>query len=77
MSDTRETDRLTHETTDTDILLERRRDVLRKAGSVAAIATIGSSGVAVAKKEESGSFSEYPFTLGVASGDSLPHSVVI
>ncbi|WP_211609333.1 alkaline phosphatase D family protein [Halogranum amylolyticum] len=41
------------------------------------MATLGSSGVAAAKTEESGSFSDYPFSLGVASGDPRPHSVVL
>lgn len=77
MSDTDNPDRQTHETTDTGVLLERRRDFLRKAGGVAAIATIGSSGVSTGRKDSPGSFSDYPFTLGVASGDPLSHSVAI
>ncbi|WP_129113607.1 alkaline phosphatase D family protein [Halegenticoccus tardaugens] len=77
MSNTDTTDQQTHETTDTGVLLERRRDVLRKVGGVAVMATVGSSGIAASEKDSSSSFSDYPFTLGVASGDPHPHSVVL
>ena len=63
-----------------------RREFLRKAGTTAAITGLGSSttGTAAAEYSDLGrepaqttTFGSDPFTLGVASGDPLPDSVVL
>lgn len=57
-----------------------RREYLQKVGSVAVLSTVGSTGVAQGQNDttdkETVSFSEDPFTLGIASGDPLPTAVV-
>jgi alkaline phosphatase D len=58
-----------------------RREFLRKAGTTTAIAGFSTSGIGTAAAEYSDlqqtSFEGDPFTLGVASGDPLPDSVVL
>lgn len=58
-----------------------RREFLRKAGTTTAIAGLGSAGGGTAAAEYSGlqqqAVESDPFTLGVASGDPLPDSVVL
>ena len=63
--------------TESNLVNSRRREFLRKVGGTAALATVGSTGLATAKRDTSRKFSENPFTLGVASGDPLPDAVVI
>ncbi|WP_101845454.1 alkaline phosphatase [Halobacillus sp. Marseille-P3879] len=58
-----------------------RRDFLQGAGKVAGV-SLGmviaqSMGGVQVKAEDEESFNEYPFTLGVASGDPLPDSVIL
>ena len=65
--------------TDTQRAPTNRRGFLRK---VAGTAALGASGVAFGSRAEAakrakGSFEGDPFTLGVASGDPLPDSVVL
>ena len=55
----------------------RRREFLQTATGVAGLTTFGTVGLANAKKDSSGRLSDDPFTLGVASGDPLPDSVVL
>ena len=57
----------------------KRRGFLRTLGGVA---TLGSAGIALSDRAEAasqaqGRFKGDPFTLGVASGDPLPDSVVL
>ena len=56
-----------------------RREFLRKAITTATVAGVGASGsgVAGATDDERGAIKSDPFTLGVASGDPLPDSVVL
>lgn len=58
-----------------------RREFLRKAGTITATAGFSSAGGGTAAAEYSGlqqvSLENDPFTLGVASGDPLPDSVVL
>jgi alkaline phosphatase D len=67
--------------TETDQYTDDRREFLRKAGTGVAIAGFGSSGVGIAAAETTnngrGPLGSDPFTLGVASGDPLPDSVVL
>lgn len=57
-----------------------RREFLRRAVTTATVAGLGASGTGVAGAEEHGGQAprtSNPFTLGVASGDPLPDSVVL
>jgi alkaline phosphatase D len=63
-----------------------RREFLRKAGIVTAVAGVGNAGIDTAgaapqdvspEMHESDLFESDPFTLGVASGDPLPNAVVL
>ena len=57
-----------------------RREFIRRVGGTAALATIGTAGLtnaAMAETSSDISFERNPFTLGVASGDPLPDSVVL
>ena len=57
-----------------------RREFLRNAVTTVTIAGLGASGAGVAAAEEDdgqGPLKGNPFTLGVASGDPLPDSVVL
>ncbi|WP_160135477.1 alkaline phosphatase D family protein [Halococcus salsus] len=61
---------------------EERRNFLRKAVTTATVVGIGTSGVGAATAKEKGNngrgpLKGDPFTLGVASGDPLPDSVVL
>ncbi len=65
--------------TETDRPTTKRRGFLRALGGVA---TLGSAGIALsdrakAASQAQGRFKGDPFTLGVASGDPLPDSVVL
>lgn len=65
---------------DHDQFQSSRRAFLRKAFTTATIAGLGTSGTGFAAAEENtgnGPFGSDPFTLGVASGDPLPDSVVL
>jgi alkaline phosphatase D len=53
-----------------------RRQFLQQTGAVSVVATLGLSGEAAAIDED-GEFETDPFTLGVASGDPLPNSVIL
>jgi alkaline phosphatase D len=64
---------------ETDRSTTKRRGFLRALGGVA---TLGSAGIALSDRAEAasqaqGRFQGDPFTLGVASGDPLPDSVVL
>ena len=64
---------------ETDQPSTKRRSFLRTLGGVA---TFGSAGIALSDRAEAASqaqdsFQDDPFTLGVASGDPLPNSVVL
>ncbi|ESP90167.1 alkaline phosphatase D family protein [Candidatus Halobonum tyrrellensis] len=54
-----------------------RRGFLRRTGGATALAVVGASGGASAAVDESGEFTDDPYSLGVASGDPLPDSVVL
>lgn len=57
-----------------------RREFLRKAVTTATVAGVGASGIGAATAKENngrGPIKGDPFTLGVASGDPLPDSVVL
>ncbi|WP_435159226.1 alkaline phosphatase D family protein [Haladaptatus sp. DFWS20] len=54
-----------------------RREFLQTATGVAGLTTFGTIGLATAKNDNTGQLSDDPFTLGVASGDPLPDSVVL
>ncbi|WP_435101492.1 alkaline phosphatase D family protein [Halarchaeum sp. P4] len=57
---------------------ESRREFLRKAVTTATVAGVGASGTAAATENNGrGPLKADPFTLGVASGDPLPDSVVL
>jgi len=58
---------------------ESRREFLRKAVTTATVASVGASGTAAAASSSNGRgpLKDDPFTLGVASGDPLPNSVVL
>ncbi|SIR98218.1 alkaline phosphatase D [Haladaptatus litoreus] len=65
------------ETQQPKFLSSKRREFLRTASGVAGLTTFGTAGLATAKSENAGRFDDDPFTLGVASGDPLPDSVVL
>ncbi|WP_266079625.1 alkaline phosphatase D family protein [Haladaptatus caseinilyticus] len=58
-------------------LSAKRREFLRTATGVAGLTTFGSVGFATGEDDDGARFSDNPFTLGVASGDPLPDSVVL
>lgn len=63
----------------TDLLTTKRRTFLRALGGMA---TLGASGIALSDRAKAANrgpkrFSDDPFTLGIASGDPLPDSVVL
>ncbi|WP_227380039.1 alkaline phosphatase D family protein [Haladaptatus halobius] len=60
----------------TTFLSSNRREFLQTATGVAGLTTFGTIGLTTAKSD-SGSVNDNPFTLGVASGDPLPDSVVL
>ena len=56
---------------------QNRRQFLRRTGAASAVAAFGLSGRSTAAVGENGEFESDPFTLGVASGDPLPTSVIL
>ncbi|WP_433627611.1 alkaline phosphatase D family protein [Halomicrococcus sp. NG-SE-24] len=54
-----------------------RRQFLKRTGGATALAAVGTSGTTTAVMDDSGRFEEDPYSLGVASGDPLPDSVVL
>jgi len=55
---------------------QNRRQFLQRTGAASAAAALGLSGRSTAMTED-GEFETNPFTLGVASGDPLPNSVIL
>jgi len=56
---------------------QNRRQFLQRTGVASAVAAFGLSGRSTAAIDENGEFETDPFTLGVASGDPLPNSVIL
>jgi alkaline phosphatase D len=62
---------------DIDTTAQDRRTFMQRTGGVSLAAILGLSGGAAAMVDEDGNFESDPYTLGVASGDPLPDSVII
>jgi len=62
---------------DIDTTAQDRRTFMQRTGGVSLAAVLGLSGGAAAMVDEDGNFESDPYTLGVASGDPLPESVII
>lgn len=62
---------------DIDTTAQDRRTFMQRTGGVSLAAILGMSGGATAMVNEDGEFESDPYTLGVASGDPLPNSVII
>jgi alkaline phosphatase D len=56
---------------------QNRRQFLQRTGVASTAAALGLSGRSTAAIGENGQFETNPFTLGVASGDPLPNSVIL
>lgn len=62
---------------DIDTTAQNRRTFLLRSGGVSLAALLGMSTSAGAMVDDDGNFESDPYTLGVASGDPLPDSVII
>jgi alkaline phosphatase D len=62
---------------DIDPTAHGRRKFMQRTGGLSLAAIVGMSGGASARITEDGEFESDPYTLGVASGDPLPSSVII
>ncbi|MDS0258861.1 alkaline phosphatase D family protein [Haloarcula sp. S1CR25-12] len=62
---------------DIDTTAQDRRTFLQRTGGVSLAAILGASGGAAAMVDDDGNFESDPYTLGVASGDPLPDSVIL
>lgn len=60
-----------------DLTGQNRRQFMRRTGAASVAAAIGFSGQASAASDDTGRFKSDPYSLGVASGDPLPDSVVL
>ncbi|WP_318567061.1 alkaline phosphatase D family protein [Salinigranum marinum] len=63
-----------------DPTAQNRRQFMQRTGAASVVAALGLSGQATtasAAVDENGEFERDPFTLGVASGDPLPGSVIV
>jgi alkaline phosphatase D len=54
-----------------------RRRFLQRTSGAATLAAVGTAGHATAAMDDQGRFTSDPFSLGVASGDPLPDSVIL
>ncbi|PSQ11296.1 alkaline phosphatase [Halobacteriales archaeon QS_5_70_15] len=59
-----------------DLTEQNRRQFMRRTGAAGVVAALGLSGQASAAMED-GEFETDPYSLGVASGDPLPDSVIL
>jgi alkaline phosphatase D len=62
---------------DIDTTAQDRRTFMVRTGGISLAAILGLSGTAGAMVDDDGNFESDPYTLGVASGDPLPESVII
>lgn len=60
-----------------DTTAQDRRTFMVRTGGISLAAVLGLSGNAGAMVDDDGNFESDPYTLGVASGDPLPNSVII